>query len=110
LKQAGIGVLVGIVAGYFAALLIAHEKLDFLAEYTPLVTLMAVIGAYLGADGFQACGFMAVFVFGLMNKHLLGGVFVVTVFMFVARPITIFCCALPDKRAKWSMNELLFMC
>ena len=48
--------------------------------------------------------------FGLINKHLVGGVFVVTVFMFIARPVTVFCCALPDKRAKWSMNELLFMC
>ena len=157
LKQAGVGILVGAVMGYLAALLIAHEKFDFLAEYAPVVTLMAVIGAYLGADGFQASGFMAVFVFGimignkesfgfqmetrenekleeyimttalimrmfifillgsqvdfgLMNTYLAGGVIVVTVFMLVARPITVFCCALPDRRAKWSMNEMLFMC
>jgi potassium/hydrogen antiporter len=30
--------------------------------------------------------------------------------MLVARPVTVFCCALPDRRAKWSLNELLFMC
>jgi cell volume regulation protein A len=157
LKQSGIGILMGAITGYCAALLIAHEKFNFLAEYAPLVTLMAVIGAYLGADGFQASGFMAVFVFGimignkesfgfkmtrkenekleeyvlttalimrmfifillgsqvdfaLMNKYLVGGVIVVTVFMLVARPITVFCCALPDRRAKWSLNEMLFMC
>jgi cell volume regulation protein A len=157
LKQSFIGILVGAVLGYLAALFIAHEKYDFLAEYAPVVTLMAVIGAYLGADGFQASGFMAVFVFGimignkesfgfkmehkenekleeyvvttalimrmfifillgsqvdfgLMNKYLVGGVIVVTVFMLVARPVSVFCCALPDRRAKWSMNEMLFMC
>ena len=157
LKQSFIGILVGAVVGYLAALLIAHEKLDFLAEYAPLVSLMAVIGAYLGADGFQASGFMAVFVFGimignkelfgfemepkenekleeyvmttalimrmfifillgsqvdfgLMNQHWIGGVIVVTIFMLIARPVTVFCCALLDRRAKWSRNEMLFMC
>jgi cell volume regulation protein A len=137
--------------------LIAHVKFGFLQEYAPVVTLMAVIGAYLGADGLAASGFMAVFVFGivlgnqssfgfrmngrdqekmedfvmttafimrmfiflllgaqvdfdLMNRYLLGGVVVVTVFMLVARPVTVFLCALPDRRAKWSLKEMLFMC
>ncbi|HZV55436.1 MAG TPA: sodium:proton antiporter [Rhodocyclaceae bacterium] len=157
LKQAGIGFLAGGILGYLAALLIAHEKLGFFKENTPVVTLMAVIGAYLGADGFQASGFMAVFVFGimlgnkdafgfkmehgdqekmedfvattafimrmfifillgsqvdfsLMNKYLVGGVIVVTVFMLAARPVTVFLCALPDRRAQWSFKEMLFMC
>jgi cell volume regulation protein A len=156
LKQAGIGLLTGGVLGYLAALLIAHEKYAFLQEYAPVVTLMAVIGAYLGADGLQASGFMAVFVFGimlgnkdafgfemeeneqakmedfvsttslvmrififillgsqvdfaLMSKHLVGGIAVVAVFMLVARPLTVFLCALPDRRAKWSLKEMLFM-
>jgi potassium/hydrogen antiporter len=30
--------------------------------------------------------------------------------MFFARPITVFVCALPDRRAKWSLHEMLFMC
>lgn len=157
LKQAGIGIILGGVLGYLAALFIAHEKLGFLSEYAPLVTLMAVIGAYLSADGLNASGFMAVFVFGmmignkdsfgfamkehelrqmeefvmttalimrmfifillgaqvdfkLMNEYLVGGVIVVTLFMLVARPLSVFICAVPDRRAKWSMNELLFMC
>lgn len=118
---------------------------------------MAVIGAYLGADGLQASGFMAVFVFGivmgnresfglsmsktdhvklddyilttafimrmfifimlgsqvdfgLMNHYLAGGVAVVTIFMLIARPATVFLCTLPDRRAKWSFREMLFMC
>jgi cell volume regulation protein A len=157
LKQAGIGIVAGGLLGYAAALLIAHEKYDFLVEYAPAVTIMAVIGAYLGADGLQASGLMAVFVFGivlgnketlgfrmdageagkldeyvattaflmrmfifillgsqvnfgLMNRYLAGGVAVVVVFMLVARPVAVFLCAAPDRRAKWSLNELLFMC
>jgi cell volume regulation protein A len=157
LKQAGIGILAGGILGYLASVLVAHETLGFFRNNTPVVTLMAVIGAYLGADGFQASGFMAVFVFGimlgnkdafgfkmdhadqekmedfvattafimrmfifillgaqvdfsLMNKYLVGGVIVVTVFMLVARPVTVFLCALPDRRAKWDVKEMLFMC
>jgi cell volume regulation protein A len=156
-RQAVLGILVGGVLGYAAALLIAHEKYSFLMEYAPVITLMAVIGAYLGADGLQASGFMAVFVFGmvignkeafgfrmqpgearrleeyvattafvmrsfifillgaqvdfaLMNRHLLGGVLVVAVLMLVARPATVLVCAWPDRRANWSLQELLLIC
>ena len=54
LKQSVIGIVAGIVLGYLAALLIAHEQWAFLAEYAPVVTLVAVIGAYFAADGLQA--------------------------------------------------------
>ena len=39
-----------------------------------MVTLVAVIGAYFAADGLQASGFMAVFVFGIVlgNKDAFG--------------------------------------
>jgi potassium/hydrogen antiporter len=156
-KQAGFGLAVGGGLGYGAALLISHERFGFLREYAPVVSLMAVIAAYLGADGLEASGFMAVFVFGimignkdalgfsmqereqrmledfvatsalvmrmfifillgsqvdfaLMNRYLAGGIAVVTVFMLVARPITVLVCALPDRRVKWTAQELLFMC
>jgi potassium/hydrogen antiporter len=157
LKQSVIGISAGAVLGYFAALLIAHERWSFLAEYAPVVTLVAIIGAYFAADGLQASGFMAVFVFGimlgnkdsfgfkmprgeaqklddfvtttafimrlfifmlvgaqvdfgLMSQYLVGGVIVVSIFMLVARPTTVFLCALPDRRARWSFNEMVFMC
>ena len=48
--------------------------------------------------------------FGLMRQYLVGGIIVVTIFMLVARPVTVFLCALPDRRARWSFNEMLFMC
>jgi cell volume regulation protein A len=156
-KQSVIGIAAGAALGYLAALLICHEKWAFLAEYAPVVTLVAVIGAYFAADGMQASGFMAVFVFGimlgnkesfgfkmepgetqkldefvlttafimrlfifillgaqvdfgLMKQYWAGGVIVVTILMLVARPLTVFACALPDRRARWSWNEMLFMC
>jgi len=48
--------------------------------------------------------------FALIDRYLVAGVAVVAVFMLVARPVTVFLCALPDRRAKWSVRELLFMC
>jgi cell volume regulation protein A len=48
--------------------------------------------------------------FSLMSQYLMGGVVVVTIFMLVARPVTVFLCALPDRRAQWSFNEMLLMC
>ena len=47
--------------------------------------------------------------FELMNKYLFSGIAVVLVFMLVARPVTVFLCATPDRRVKWSLKELLFM-
>jgi potassium/hydrogen antiporter len=73
-KQSVVGIVAGIALGYLAALLIAHEKWGFLSEYAPVVTLVAVIGAYFAATGLQASGFMAVFVFGIVlgNKESFG--------------------------------------
>ncbi len=156
-KQTVIGIVAGVALGYLAALLIAHEKWAFLAEYAPVVTLVAVIGAYFAASGLQASGFMAVFVFGivlgnkeafgfrmetgeaqkldefvlttafimrlfvfillgtqvdftLIGRYAVGGVVLVVILMLVARPTTVFLCALPDRRARWSFREMLFMC
>jgi cell volume regulation protein A len=157
LQQSILGIAAGAALGYLAALLIAHERWAFLAEYAPVVTLVAVIAAYFAADGLQASGFMAVFVFGivlgnkdsfgftmqageaqkleeyvattafimrlfifillgaqvdfgLMAQYWRGGIVVVAILMFVARPLTVFLCALPDRRAQWRFQEMLFMC
>jgi cell volume regulation protein A len=157
LQQSLLGLIGGAVLGYLAALLIAHEKFSFLAEYAPVVTIMSVAAAYLAVDNLHASGFMAVFVFGMVlgNKDLLGfkmedaeeakledfilttslimrififvllgsqvnfsllqqylwpALGVVAAFMLIARPLTVFVCTLPDRRAKWTLNELLFMC
>ena len=48
--------------------------------------------------------------FQLMGQYGFGGVIVVTILMLVARPLTVFICAAPDRRARWSFKEMLFMC
>lgn len=157
LQQSLLGILGGAVIGYLAALLIAHDKYNFLAEYAPIVTVMAVAAAYLSIDNLHASGFMAVFVFGMMlgNKELFGfkmshaeeskledftlttslimrififvllgsqvnfallqqyfwgALGVVIAFMLIVRPAVVFICALPNRRAQWTLKELLFMC
>jgi len=74
LWESAVGITAGFVLGWLAALLIAHERWAFLAEYAPVVTLVAVIGAYFAASGLHASGFMAVFVFGIVlgNKETFG--------------------------------------
>ncbi len=73
-KEAGIGIGIGLMLGYAGAFFVAHERYGFLMEYLPLVTLIAVIGGYLGAVGLHASGFMAAFVAGLImgNMHYFG--------------------------------------
>ncbi len=46
----------------------------------------------------------------LIGEHLGSGILLVLIFIFAVRPITVFACALPDRRSKWSLKELLFMC
>ncbi len=157
LQQSLLGIVGGLIMGYLAALMIAHEKYSFLAEYAPVVTLMSVAAAYLSVDNLHASGFMAVFVFGMVlgNKDLLGfkmaadeenklsdfilttslimrififillgsqvnfallqqyfwgALAVVLVFIFIARPLVVLVCALPNRKAQWTRQELLFMC
>jgi cell volume regulation protein A len=73
-KQAALGILIGTSVGGIAAFLLGHRRFGFLGEFGPIVTLMAVAGAYLAADNYHASGFMAVFVFGMMigNREVFG--------------------------------------
>ena len=48
--------------------------------------------------------------FTLLNQYFWPALGVVAVFMLVGRPLVVFACTLPDKRAKWTFEELLFMC
>lgn len=48
--------------------------------------------------------------FALLHQYFWGALGVVFVFMFIARPITVLASALPNRRAKWIWQELLFMC
>lgn len=48
--------------------------------------------------------------FALLQQYFWPALSVVLVFIFVGRPLVVFACALPDRRAKWTFEELLFMC
>ena len=48
--------------------------------------------------------------FAQIRQYGLEAVAVVAVLMLIARPLTVFLCALPDRRARWSLKEMLFMC
>ena len=48
--------------------------------------------------------------FRLLNQYLWAAAGVVAVLMLLARPVTVFVSALPDRRAHWKMKELIFMC
>lgn len=156
-KESGIGIMAGALMGYLAVVFIAHERFGFLHQHLPLVSLLVVVGAYLGAADFHASGFMGVFVaglfignresfgyrlshsqqeglqdfiettalimrmfifillgsqvnFALIKEHLWAALAIVAVFMLVARPVTVLLCAGIDRRARWSRNEMLFMC
>jgi cell volume regulation protein A len=47
--------------------------------------------------------------FGALWEYLLGGLLVMAVFIFVARPVTVLACLLPDRRGEWTRNEILFL-
>jgi potassium/hydrogen antiporter len=48
--------------------------------------------------------------FALLQQYFWPAFGVVLVFMFVGRPLVVFACTWPDRRAKWTRQELLFMC
>jgi cell volume regulation protein A len=48
--------------------------------------------------------------FALLQQYFWPALGVVLVFMLIARPLVVFICALPDRHAKWTLQELLFMC
>lgn len=47
--------------------------------------------------------------FGILTTYLWPSLAVVLILMFVARPLAVICCAWPDRKAKWSWREMLFM-
>ena len=41
--------------------------------------------------------------------NLWGGLVVMVVFLFVARPVTVLACVLPDRRGRWTREEIVFL-
>jgi cell volume regulation protein A len=47
--------------------------------------------------------------FGAVGAYLAGGLVVMAVFIFVARPLTVLACLLPDRRGRWTRAEIVFL-
>ncbi|NGQ94621.1 sodium:proton antiporter [Brevibacillus sp. SYP-B805] len=75
------------------------EEMDHVAENLTVIKRMLIF-ILLGSQ----VDFQAIF------QYFWSGLLVILVFMFIARPITVFACALPDRRARWTKQEMLFMC
>ena len=48
--------------------------------------------------------------FGALGDNLLPALAVLATLMLIARPITVFACTMPDRAARWTRNELAFLC
>ena len=47
--------------------------------------------------------------FDALAEYFVGGLLVMAVFIFVARPVTVLACLLPDRRGRWERNEIIFL-
>src|SRR5215216_108066 len=48
--------------------------------------------------------------FDELGSNLLPALAVLATLLLVARPITVFACTMPDRRARWTRQELAFLC
>jgi len=125
-ESPGVAILAVIVLGYFSTeylggsaylatfvmgLMIGNMELLGLGHHDEHVTLLE---GFLGQAAEIAT--LLIFVtlglnlpFEALGKYLLGGLLVMLVFIFVARPITVLACLLPDRRGAWSKEEIAFI-
>src|ERR687894_829356 len=47
--------------------------------------------------------------FDALREYFFGGLLVMVVFIFVARPVTVLACLLPDRRGRWTRHEIIFL-
>ena len=76
----------------------AQEVRQFAFNLADLVTL--IVFMVLGAN----------IPFSELGDNLLPALAVLATLMLVARPIVVFACAMPDRGARWTRNELVFLC
>lgn len=154
--MAGGGILIGALYGLVVAIIISNKAKYIFSEYAQYLMVPLIIASYMTAEQFNASGFMAVFVSGvilnntdgfgwtiketakeevhhfiniaslllrttifillgsnvnftLVSQYLWQGLIIVAVFMFIARPVAVLFCTLPDRKAKWFKNEIVFM-
>ena len=47
--------------------------------------------------------------FAALQEYFWGGIVVMFAFIFIARPVTVLVCLLPDRRGSWTWQELVFL-
>ena len=125
-ESPGVAILAVIVLGYFSTeylggsaylatfvmgLMIGNMELLGLGHHDEHATLLE---GFLGQAAEIAT--LLIFVtlglnlpFEALGQYLLGGLLVMFVFIFVARPITVLACLLPDRRGRWTKEEITFI-
>jgi potassium/hydrogen antiporter len=94
------GVIVGNMEHLGLAMHSQHEQemRMFAFNLADLVTLFVFV--VLGAN----------IPFSALGENLLPSLAVVTTLLLVARPLTVLTCAMPDRGARWTRQELTFLC
>jgi potassium/hydrogen antiporter len=94
------GLIVGNMEHLGLAMHSAHEQemRIFTAGTADLVTLFVfvVLGANIPFDD--------------LGEHLLPALAVLAALLLLARPLVVVACTLPDRRARWTPQEILFLC
>ncbi|MEA2331607.1 MAG: potassium/hydrogen antiporter [Thermoleophilaceae bacterium] len=96
--------LAGLIVGNMEHLGLAmHSKHEqemrlFAFNLADLVTLIVFV--VLGAN----------IPFDVLGENLLPSLAVLAALLLVARPLTVLVCAMPDRRARWTRQELAFLC
>ncbi|HET7477903.1 MAG TPA: sodium:proton antiporter [Rubrobacteraceae bacterium] len=76
-----------------------HGKLleDFAAQTAQIATLLVFVTLGLNLP------------FDALGKYFFGGLIIMAVFIFVARPVAVLACLLPDRRGQWTWKEIIFL-
>jgi len=75
-----------------------RQEIDQFAELTADIVVLLVF-ITLGAN----------LPLGTMADNLLPALAILAVFLLVARPLTVLACLLPDRRGRWTRNEIVFL-
>jgi cell volume regulation protein A len=102
----------GYLGAFLAGLVVGNMERLGLAMHSDHERDMRVFASTL-ADIVTAFVFVTIganLPFDALAEYVLPGLGVIAVLMLVARPITVAVCAMPDRRARWSLRELAFLC
>lgn len=101
----------GYLGAFLAGFVVGNMERLGLAMHSEHERDMRIVAATL-ADVVTAFVFLIVganLPFATMFDELLPGLAVIAVLVLVARPLTVIVCTLPDRRARWTRGELVFL-